>query len=806
MQEAKKECVLKNETYHCPEVPKGNKKVHFVGKFDPQYRYILASSMGQEIRLLNNRPTIAVTPNGGMRIDATAGSLTKSWPLHIKNMSPGGGGAGGAAGGMGILGLVLAIMLLLNIFSLIGVLGLSNAFGVGAPFGAAEVATSLLFLLQYFSFADVLRGGSTALSNLTANLHWITWFLPLPWVGGGTEVTDIKNATGCIFWSNMGLAAILLLHGLIASKFGCFDRNRTFPHRLAFGHWESRVTHFLIFPETVACVYVVYDATSSTAWIAVAWATLVLYTAYAIAMIIVVQRAVAEGDVVWVWHATEQEAGEILDETGYWSDASCDQLTTEPANRSLFRWIFPWKWVSTVADIDPVVLSTGDATGALLTYKNSFNSPGEAPNYPMGKTPQTVEVNQARSPGMCCPQQRLVAGLMRTSWLDILFTYQALTRFHASASDALGGEAVVPLTVKTCQLTGPLTGGRLCFFFDGVRLPFVRIAELVLRLLIGVCIGIALASKNHVADAVAFGFIGGLGLAALIYVAVTCPFARTIENWLLGASMFVVSLSAFGLMGHAIADSKPSTVVDVLLWITIVVCSFLALYSLVITFSVFAAVTCPPLDETKLLSKMCNAELSIADHQAGWSVDTPAYSKYHLKDFKAELSASHGRYNVGVYPSPDVPTLEVGVEELVRACRTGSLKTPAMCAYVTSEKSRLGYRHINIYDPRGASGQLAQFLKEDPALAESASTIASNIASQVQQSSGTLPIVTITHADGGRRSGRSGRSGSYDPNAAAGATAGSGGREFDREPNTAPTGSIRQNSTAVEMGQRESRQ
>ena len=138
--------------------------------------------------------------------------------------------------------------------------------------------------------------------------------------------------------------------------------------------------------------------------------------------------------------------------------------------------------------------------------------------YPLAKNPQIVEVTRSRAPGGPCKGQRLVAGLLRTQWLDVLFTYQGLNRFHSQVNHDTGSFSI-PLIAKTSQLSGPIASGKNAFFYDGARIPFIRIGDFLYRILIGAFVGIALASEGYKVDAAMFSFIALLSAAFLSYVA-----------------------------------------------------------------------------------------------------------------------------------------------------------------------------------------------------------------------------------------------------------------------------------------------
>lgn len=118
---------------------------------------------------------------------------------------------------------------------------------------------------------------------MVAPLKWITLFWPLPFQASDTmrrgrqlsatdyasnlsislwgdsalgDVTDIRNACGCIFWSQVILAVFFLLHCSVWFKFYVLEKDYTCPHRIAFGNWESRCAHWLAFPTSAAAAMI----------------------------------------------------------------------------------------------------------------------------------------------------------------------------------------------------------------------------------------------------------------------------------------------------------------------------------------------------------------------------------------------------------------------------------------------------------------------------------------------------------------------------------------------------------------------
>merc|ERR1712243_531372 len=179
--------------------------------------------------------------------------------------------------------------------------------------------------------------------------------------------------------------------------------------------------------------------------------------------------------------------GGLESDAGYWADVICNQLTTQPVNRSFLSKLFAWKWISTVADIDPTNIfphidkvKNNDDFGP-TAYDNTH----KAGVIPIGKQPVTVDVIRASSPSSIAPGQRLSVGMFSGGWLDINYTYQGINALHNQVIKDTARAFSIPLTVKLHQLTGPCAFGSNAYFFDGARVPFIRIGDSLTKMLLG---------------------------------------------------------------------------------------------------------------------------------------------------------------------------------------------------------------------------------------------------------------------------------------------------------------------------------
>lgn len=325
------------------------------------------------------------------------------------------------------------------------------------------------------------------------------------------DLADLESAYGCLFWSSVIFASFIFVHLCVIIKFKFCHRRSTFPHHLSFGNWESRCLHWLSFPVSVASGLILGHSQAILPMKIVAFSILSAVLMWISIIAVNLSRTICKGKrVIWMWQNSMREDGQLEDHvSGCWTDVWCDQLLTQPVNRSLCKWVFPWRWVSTVADVHPVrIAHTQRAFQRQQQYQQQeqqqryqkrqqqqnnrnfgvkFEDDDEAeeelqnnseykffdksflrqmlfgPNqyqishkptmYPLGKNAQLVDVYRTVKPNKICPGQRLITGLMRTQWLDLLFTYEGLTVYHSNLVADTGKFSDVPLTVKACQLT-----------------------------------------------------------------------------------------------------------------------------------------------------------------------------------------------------------------------------------------------------------------------------------------------------------------------------------------------------------------
>eukprot|EP01055_Gregarina_sp_Pseudo9_P001921 Gregarina_sp_Pseudo_9__1920@NODE_231_length_3495_cov_27_809028_g215_i0_p1_GENE_NODE_231_length_3495_cov_27_809028_g215_i0NODE_231_length_3495_cov_27_809028_g215_i0_p1_ORF_typecomplete_len1069_score328_66Cadherinlike/PF12733_7/0_0039Cadherinlike/PF12733_7/0_58Cadherinlike/PF12733_7/7_3e03_NODE_231_length_3495_cov_27_809028_g215_i02273433 len=761
------ECLFdaKRESYRCPDPRTDNHKTRLISKNEPSIKYVLANkNRDVEVRLLDRQPSIPFTYSNSLTLTAYAGQNSKSWPVSFSGTT--------LPSILQIFGWILALLLAILLFALLIVIGCANVWGLGVPLGATEIAATLTFIIQYLCFANFMRG-SSALNDLVTPVKWVTLFWPLPWKVGDSlkrrqlldvssfssayglelwgesslgDVTDIRNACGCLFWSSVCLGVFMFLHLCVYMKFKIFEKDYTFPHRVSWGNWESRCLHWLAFPAAAGAGMILASDITTTLWKVLAGVLLAAYFIWISVVFVEVHGAINSRSVCWIWNSSVREDGSLEDESGYWMDVTADQLLTQPVNRSLCKGFFPYRWISTVADVVPLSLSQAlfSSNTQDLFPPQKYSRAHKEAAYPLAKNPQVVEVVRTRAPGGPCKGQRLISGLLRSQWLDILFTYQGLTRFHSQIYNETGS-FVVPLIVKTSQLSGPIASGKNAFFFDGARVPFIRIADFLYRLLVGIFVGIALASEGYKVDAAMFASIAILSLAFMIYVISTKPYSRTVENWLMVFMLGTVTLSAFSFVFHAVNKQDPSWLADIFLWVVAVCCFVLAAYSCVVTFSVFSALFCPPLEESRFLEKLANCNVTVSEEQAGWAFDVPAYSKFPVRDLKAQCTLTgKKRVHVTIYGSGEEPNLEFSARDLKQACRSGYLVPPVCTVFAPAPDSKLGYRQFSVTNRAEVIKQVSDFLASDHETRHLAEEVARHIAHQVEVKGRGKTILSVT--------------------------------------------------------------
>uniref|UniRef100_A0A7S1KB61 Uncharacterized protein n=1 Tax=Vitrella brassicaformis TaxID=1169539 RepID=A0A7S1KB61_9ALVE len=500
---------------------------------------------------------------------------------------------------------------------------------------------------------------------------------------------SLNRAKGCLFVCALLLAALLIIHCVLLLKNHILDRGRTFPYRFRFGNWESRLLYFILFPSTVAATYIIAHEDSTWWWRLGCGLIIPAYFIWATVSFVMIYKHVLEGNVRWlVDHEDEEDTaahntaqnrkaelelelgglepdarsinllnkkkghffgwGTTLSEgigdvskhlggplPGYWTDNVVDQLNTEPMDRSILGSWLPWKWTSTCADVSPVLINPDDG-----------RAPAAAPTAPMGYTARVVNVVGARHPAYQCNTAQMRArgveqlvGRHLGTWLELMFTPEVLCRLHYEIVENELREGddqpfEIPLHVRNAQLQGPMTSGSLCFFFDGARCPYVRVVDSWVKLLFGILVGLVLAYPTLAVTPGAFCTIGLLSIATFVAILLTSPYSRALENWLQFGIYFSIAVSSFAFMALYYQTNEVDPALYTILTVTILMCLFLGAYSVLLTFIIFTAVTCPPVDEEpRTWSEASHrVEVSIGAADDGWLLNIEGFSKRPIKE------------------------------------------------------------------------------------------------------------------------------------------------------------------------------
>jgi len=774
-----RECIFNSKArkgkgeFVCADPRDRKRKAQITGSIEKSIRYSIESPDGNtEVRVLDGISTIPFSFRQDLWVIAKAGRYEERWPLRFE------GGHWPTI--MRMCGWILAVVLGLLVFCLFVLLLASSIAGIGHPFGATEVLTTSTLLIQYLCYTVYLRG-SNVLTDLVDPLRFFTLFWPLPWpmsdpagihhtIRNGSnrgislwgssilgDASDVRNGFGAVFWATIFITFMLLAHLCFIVHF-YLRKGSTFPHRLRLGNWESMLMHWVCFPLCTGSSLVLFHPNTSLLWKCLAGTVFLLYFTWLVAVFAKIYSDIKRCKVTWVWHTSSREDGILESNAGYWSDVVCDQMTTSPVNRSFFGKLFNWRWIASVADIEPrnihpkiLNVKNNDTFAPYDYYAGAYHGS----DVPIGKIPQVVDIVRARTVGrvgQISPGHRLTAGLLRTNWIDLLMTYQSVVAVHDQVNMDTGRNVSMPLTVKTHQLAGPLTNGSNAYFYDGCRIPFARIGDNIFRVFLGLFVGLALASTRHSVDSIAFACICGLSSCAVAYLSYTRPYSRHLENWLSLCVVATIALTSFIFFILSFLRRNPVFFTNTIMIGITILCFALSIYAVIVIVSVVSAIMCPPLDETRFLEGLCNSVVTISNHSLSnpWAVDVPAHSKYNCRVLKASCSSnSAGHVAVSMYPSGEEPSLEFSVQEITNACRTGQL--PAPCLSLSApcfEHSALGYRHVNIYDRNNILSEVTDFLRGDRATRGMANEVARQLYDQVTRNSRGRTILLVTVVPG----------------------------------------------------------
>lgn len=734
----------------CPNPQDAEQKARLLTSASPGIKYTLENSdKSTLIRLLPGHVTQPFLYESGMKIVALGGAYTREWPISfggslVATLLNGLGIA--LASILGLLLLTALIVIGVSAPSVVGtpVLGHSDVGSIlifltqflafSSVLRGSSKLESLVtpfkwvtlfwpappFLAKFFraaaagarSASDSGAGsgmGAETGTGASSNGSHFSAAYGMHWFGSSTHLGDvnaIENAVGCVYFSLLLLALITAYHLAVIFRHMLLRSQFTFPHHLTFGSWESRALHLLTFPLCVASGVLLTHPAGTLRHTLLGSSTIAALALWLGLALNAVRAQVTSGRVVWLWNVSARASGiSHLENTlhglsssqaGRWADAISDQLITQPSNKSLFTAIFPEQWVTTVGDILPLSLSANASSSSsynkshtLSHTKEMKKHAHEKAGYPLCSTPQFVSLVRCRSPpSLVCRAGDAAVGLLRTKWLDLLFTYTAITKLCSAQGEE---NFSVPLIVKTSQLSGPLTDGVNGFFYDGTRAPFARIGDTLVRLLFGAALGVGLTLPvGSGYKTGAFSVAACLALAFNLYLTGTRPYTRKIESTF---SQLLYTLLALVSLSLAILTRKPQTATfDVFTVLLLAVAGVLVLYALVVITASLSALCCPPMEETRFLQRLANAVVTVHDHSSpsdkldshrirgcngsageqGWAVQVPAYSKYSLKQLQTK-NPNGTRIVLAKVGSLDELQIDFTASEIKRSFKTGTL-------------------------------------------------------------------------------------------------------------------------------------
>eukprot|EP00920_Eleutheroschizon_duboscqi_P017954 GHVT01042958.1.p1 GENE.GHVT01042958.1~~GHVT01042958.1.p1 ORF type:complete len:597 (+),score=157.80 GHVT01042958.1:203-1993(+) len=421
----------------------------------------------------------------------------------------------------------------------------------------------------------------------------------------------------------------------------------------------------------------------------------------------------------------------------------------------MFQSFYPWGWTTTVADIRPIRVSgETSASDTLMTWTSLLTDRSQSG--PIARSACDVEVTGVVRPSAFGQRDALlVAGLFRSQWLDVLLTFETLAKLHTQAANSYGS-CTIPLTVKTNQLAGPLTGGQFFFFFSGARVPFARILDCAFRLVLGALLGLALVihPDAHKTSALVFADIAATAAAAAYYAATRKPLNRQAENFAVISSYCIAALGGVAFAMLQVAGVKGEVFADCLLGLVAVALIGLTAYTSLVALLTTSALLFPQLREYKFLERLCNVAVVVSSPRVGFAVDTIGFSRYQMRDLQlqcrrsgsqgleVQCSASSSSSSSSSEAVP-FPTVEVSLRDLVKACSAARLPMPKCCLFVHDAKEPLGYRNLNLMEGEG-SAKLRRWLQEGTHTAAHADQLLSAISRELEVRRSEKSVISMT--------------------------------------------------------------
>jgi len=535
--------------------------------------------------------------------------------------------------------------------------GVCEAFGLGTPRFASPSLRSLTLLLQFVALSSVLLE-PCMLTDFASPLRWLAVFPPpdafwrflagenASWLQRASGIhNDSTEAAISLSCSSAAMGVLLVLHVLVLARFligGCPCRRYTLPHRLTLGGWESRLLLLIAYPVSCASVLLLMTVAqtppafgSAVIWSVSAVCAMTVLVTVTLAAECAVRHALSGRLVTWVFEGgrhsgAAEDAEREHDETGYFCDATCDQLGTVPGERSCCAAFVSHRWGTTVADIQPIelqqTLTERNAPARLLAAKDDLEDvAAEADSM------AEVEVVATLRPGaLCQPFYSEVGRFINVPWLQAQLDAPSLLRLHQEVDSKLHAFAT-PLGVSVSQLQGPVTCGWLSFCFDGLHWPHLPPLELIARILLGGLTAIATASPSYRVPALfASSFLAG---TLFIFIFFHTPCITIAENSLLLLAYLGLAFVAFEFSAYAAGVFS----LQVCSWAITISIALVGLpllaYAVLASLSLFVAAACPRVSEEELDSHHTNnVDLALRGPHDAWLLLVPAACSVPVSD------------------------------------------------------------------------------------------------------------------------------------------------------------------------------
>lgn len=609
---------------------------------------------------------------------------------------------------------------------------------------------SLTFVLQFLSLSNVVRV-PCGLTDFTQPILWLSLMPPSTdymETGMALSVTTAQAAV-CLQYCVGALLTLALVHLLLLIGGPLRCGYYTAPYQLRFGAFEIHCLLHLVYPVSAAATLLLLsDSSALTAacqqqpymyvvltanWYrAGACAALLLPVVIALLSMHYVHIAVQSGQVVWI---SKQDSG--INEDGFYCDAVCDQLSTRLVSRIVAGGFLPIvQWGTTVADIRPIKLSASEADSK--TAEDSYILVGKD-----DEDDEEIQVDEDPVPSLWVPDAskilevqvlstvKLVAAhreaccaevghFANIPWLRAHLSVDSMLRLHHEVDHQIHDWAM-PLAVRAEQLQGPLTSGSLSFCFEGLRWPHWSPAEIVLRVALGVLMGMcSLGSLSLIISQVAVAVLIAGFVTALMHEP---PCTALVENALLLLTYLGVALIAFSYIAYTVGVFSESVCSGVVLLIAACVVLPLSAHTLVATALLGSVVMCPAgsAEEHETLEQ-CNVDLALRGPNGSWLLIVPAECSVPVSDaFVHALPAGFGDARVyshfGNIVKGSKPRLEFPVLDYLAP--TDKLEPPLAVLFGISRDGDPGmgvYRSECIYPDEDPWMMTLEFAKRGPKL------------------------------------------------------------------------------------------